>query len=109
MGYSARFGLKGMRDAGGFTLNPTNCNTMSISSTLGSRMPTEFTAQNGAVFTQQTPIKVTGCKTKPLTRQQKLLKALKQCHKKHGKAKRRSCEGQARKRYGARKKKGKKG
>jgi hypothetical protein len=73
-------------------------------------MPTEFTAQNGAVLTQQTPIKVTGCKAKPLTRHQKLLKALKQCRGKHEKAKRRSCEAQARTRYGARrKKKGRKG
>ncbi len=72
-------------------------------------MPTEFTAQNGAVLTQSTPIKVTGCaKVKPLRNKQKLAKALKQCHKKKNKAKRRSCEAQARKRYGAKAKKGNK-
>lgn len=63
-------------------------------------MPSEFTAQNGAILTQSTPIKVTGCKSKPLTRHQKLLKALKQCRNKHAKAKRRACEGQARRRFG---------
>jgi len=65
-------------------------------------MPTEFTAQNGAVVSQATPIKVTGC-AKPLTNRQKLAKALKQCRRKHEKAKRRSCEGQARQRYGGKK------
>jgi hypothetical protein len=65
-------------------------------------MPTEFTAQNGAVFRQSTPIKVTGCKAKPITRHQRLLKALKQCRKKHG-AQRRRCEAQAQRRFGARK------
>jgi hypothetical protein len=64
-------------------------------------MPTEFTAQNGAVLKQTTPIAVTGCKKAKPTRQQLLAKALKQCHKKQSKAKRRSCEAQARKRYGA--------
>jgi hypothetical protein len=68
-------------------------------------MPSEFTAQNGAIFTQSTPIKVTGC-PKPLTKAQKLKKALKQCRRKHAKGKRRSCEAQARKKYGPVKKKG---
>ncbi len=67
-------------------------------------MPSEFTAQNGAILTQSTPISVTGCgKTKPLTRKQKLAKALKGCQKKHNRGKRRSCEGQARRRFGGRK------
>jgi hypothetical protein len=70
-------------------------------------MPSEFTAQNGALFTQQTPIRVTGCKVRHTTRHQKLLKALKACHKKHAKARRHSCEAQARRRFGA--VKGKKG
>lgn len=62
-------------------------------------MPTEFTAQNGAVLKQSTPISVTGCKkVKALTNKQKLAKALKQCKKKR-KAKRRRCEAQARKRF----------
>ena len=68
-------------------------------------MPTEFTAQNGVVLNQSTPIKVTGCRPKALTRQQKLAKALKQCRKKHDKAKRKGCEAQARKRLGGKRKK----
>ena len=63
-------------------------------------MPTEFTAQNGALFTQQTKISVTGC-AKALTRKQQLAKALKACKGKHGKAKRKGCEARARKRFGA--------
>jgi hypothetical protein len=62
-------------------------------------MPTEFTAQNGTVIKQSTPIKVTGCKVAKLTNAQKLQKALKQCHKKGNKGKRKACERQARKRY----------
>jgi hypothetical protein len=76
-------------------------------------MPTEFTAQNGALITQSTPIKVTGCKARKLTRKQKLAKALKACHKKANHAKRASCEGQARRRFGGKgaagRSKGKKG
>ncbi len=68
-------------------------------------MPTEFTAQNGVVLNQTTPIKVTGCaKPKPFTRKQKLAKALKECRKKKNKARRQACEKQARKKYGAKKK-----
>jgi hypothetical protein len=63
-------------------------------------MPTEFTAQNGIVVNQTTNISVTGCKKKVVT---KLQKALKQCRKKHNKAKRRSCEARARKRFGSKK------
>jgi hypothetical protein len=69
-------------------------------------MPTEFTAQNGAVLTQSTPIKVTGCSKPHLTNRQKLQKALKQCRRKHGKGKRKSCERQARRRYPVGRKKG---
>ncbi len=65
-------------------------------------MPSEFTAQNGAVVTQSTPISVTGCKKVP-TQHERLVKALKQCRKKHNKAKRRSCEAHARKRFGPKK------
>jgi hypothetical protein len=64
-------------------------------------MPSEFLAQNGTLIKQSTPIAVLGCKKKP-TRHQLLLKALKQCKKKHG-AKRAGCERQARKRYGPKK------
>jgi hypothetical protein len=71
-------------------------------------IPTEITAQNGAVIKQETKVGLTGCvkgvhKVK-LTRAQKLKKALKACHRKHNKAKRVSCEKQARKKYGPKKK-----
>jgi hypothetical protein len=64
-------------------------------------MPTSIEGQNGMKVTQDTQISVTGCtstKTKPLTRAQKLAKALKAC-KKHPKKKRAVCEAQARKKY----------
>jgi hypothetical protein len=67
-------------------------------------LPTTLTAQNGAVINQTTKATVTGCaKTKTLTRAQKLALALKACHKQHG-AKRKTCEHQARKKYGPTKK-----
>jgi hypothetical protein len=67
-------------------------------------MPTAITAQNGAVLKQVTNVTATGCPKpkKALTRAQKLSKALKACHKKHGKA-RISCEKRARHAYGGRK------
>ena len=70
-------------------------------------MPTTITAQNGKQIIQKTKITVTGCsavKTKPLTRAQKLKRALHVCRTKYktkGKKTRRlACEKQARKRYG---------
>jgi hypothetical protein len=63
------------------------------------KMPSEFVAQNGALFKLNTPISVTGCKKRKLTRKQKLQKALRACHKKHGK-RRAACQAQARRRYG---------
>jgi hypothetical protein len=64
-------------------------------------MPSEFVAQNGAEIHIDTPVSVGGCpKVKALTRAQKLAKALKACKKDHNKAKRQSCEGAARKKYG---------
>ena len=67
-------------------------------------MPTEFTAQNGTVIHQNTPIGVSGCpKVKALTRSQKLKAALKACHKKPKGAKRSGCEKAARSRYGTKK------
>ncbi len=67
--------------------------------------PNEFVGQNGITFTQNTKVTVTGCpKTKTLTRAQKLAIALKACHKKHNHAKRKTCERQARKKYGPLKK-----
>ena len=66
-------------------------------------MPTAFTAQNGAVIHQSTPVTVTGCpKAKALTRAQKLTAALKACHKK-AKGKRAACKAKALKQYGPRK------
>jgi hypothetical protein len=71
-------------------------------------MPTELIAQNGAVINQSTPIVINGCaKKKSLTRAQKLVAALKVCHKKHSKAKRATCERAAHKKYGAVKSRGK--
>ena len=67
-------------------------------------MPTELTAQNGLLFTQQTKIAVKGC-PKPLTNKQKLAKALKACKRK-GKGKRGACEKAARKRFPVKKKGG---
>ncbi|MEA2207717.1 MAG: hypothetical protein QOF54_194, partial [Solirubrobacteraceae bacterium] len=66
-------------------------------------MPTEITAQNGAVIKQETKIGLTGCKKTSISRAQKLKKALKACRKKHDKHKRSACEKQARKRYGPKK------
>ena len=64
-------------------------------------MPTEFTAQNGAVIKQSTPIAVTGCKKVP-NQKEKLAKAMKACHKK-ARGKRASCERSARKRFAKKK------
>jgi uncharacterized repeat protein (TIGR01451 family) len=58
-------------------------------------MPTELSAQNGALFKQQTPIAVKGCK-----HQSPLQRALAQCRKKHSKSKRKACEAKARRRFG---------
>jgi hypothetical protein len=66
-------------------------------------MPTTIEGQNGKLIKQSTKIAVTGCaktKSKPLTRAQKLAKALKACNKKP-KKKRAACRAQARKKYGA--------
>jgi hypothetical protein len=67
--------------------------------------PNEFVGQNGATFTQNTRVTVTGCpKTKTLTRAQKLAIALKACRKQPKGAKRKACERTARKKYGPLKK-----
>ena len=63
-------------------------------------MPSEFTAQNGAVINRSTPIAVTGC-PKALSKKQQLAKAIKACRKKRNRAKRAACERQARRRFGA--------
>jgi hypothetical protein len=64
-------------------------------------MPTEITAQNGALVNQTTKIAITGCtKVKTLTRAEKLKKALKACRQDKKRAKVVKCEKQARKRYG---------
>jgi hypothetical protein len=69
-------------------------------------MPTEITAQNGAVIKQETKIGLTGCKpVHKATRAELLGKALKKCRKQfsHKKKKRSACEKKARKKYGAKK------
>jgi hypothetical protein len=73
-------------------------------------IPTEITAQNGAVIKQETKVGLTGCvaanKAKALSRAQKLKKALRQCNKRfaHNKNKRAACRKQAYKKYGPKKK-----
>jgi hypothetical protein len=62
-------------------------------------MPIVFKAQNGLEVHRNTPVGVTGC-GKAKTRAQKLKAALKACHKKHNRSKRKACERQAKKRYG---------
>jgi hypothetical protein len=65
-------------------------------------MPSAFTAQNGALYTQQTRISVSGCK-RALTRAQKLARALGHCRKAHRrKGARRACQVRARRRFGGR-------
>jgi hypothetical protein len=72
-------------------------------------IPTEITAQNGAVIKQETKVGLTGCtlghKSQKLSRAQKLKRALKHCRKefKHNKKKRGKCEATARKKYGPKK------
>jgi len=68
------------------------------------QMPTEITAQNGAVIDQSTPIAVTGCgavKGYKLTSAQLLAKALAACRSRyrHSHSRRAACERQARIRY----------
>jgi hypothetical protein len=64
-------------------------------------MPTEITAQSGAVIRQTTNVALTGCpKVKALTRAQKLAAAMRACKKKKGQRARAACQRQARKRYG---------
>ncbi len=73
------------------------------------QMPTVITGQNGVVIKQNTNVAVQGCKktvkssAPKLSRAQLLKRALKECSKKHkhAKAKRVTCEKQARKRYAA--------
>jgi hypothetical protein len=62
-------------------------------------MPTEFVAQNGAVLRRSTPIAVSGCKKHRLTRHRRLLKALRACKRRHGKA-RAACVRLAHRRFG---------
>ena len=66
-------------------------------------MPTKITGQNGRVFSQTTKVAKSGCTaSKPLTRAQKLVKALKQCRRtKKNKKKRKACEAQSRKKFGS--------
>ena len=75
------------------------------------QMPTEITAQNGALIDQTTSIIVTGCagvksnKAVKLTRAQLLARALKACRRKyrHDHSKRVACEKHAHKHYAAKK------
>jgi hypothetical protein len=70
-------------------------------------IPAALTGQNGTLVSEDVKVAVEGCsavkasKTKRLTRAQRLARALKACHKRyeHSRAKRSTCERQARKRY----------
>jgi hypothetical protein len=70
-------------------------------------MPTEIVAQNGAVIKQTTKIALRGCKkvkaSRPVSRAQLLKRALASCRSRHlrDKARRASCERDARQRYSA--------
>jgi len=65
-------------------------------------MPTKLVGQNGAVIEQTTKVALAGCKAaKPLTRAQKLAKALGSCRKYRRRWRRVRCEAQARSKYGA--------
>ena len=72
-------------------------------------IPTALTGQNGTAVNENVKVTVQGCsavkasKTKKLTRAQKLALALKTCRKQHkqSRAKRGTCERNARKRYSA--------
>jgi hypothetical protein len=71
------------------------------------QMPTELTAQNGAVISETTHIALSGCggvlpsKTAKPSREQLLAKALKACKKAKQRRKRAACERRAREKYGA--------
>ncbi len=77
-------------------------------------IPTALTGQNGTAVTETVKVSVQGCaavkasKAKKLTRAQKLAKAFKTCRTPHkrSRAERAACERAARKRYGARAKRG---
>ena len=69
-------------------------------------MPTELTAQNGAVIDQATPIGISGCaKKRAVTRSQKLAAALRACHKRAKASRRTACEKAAKRKFGSVKKK----
>ena len=87
---------------------PANANGSMCGQSL--TLPTIITAQNGKQVKKTTKIAVTGCKaSKPPTRAQLLAKALKACNKKQPKKKRASCARKARKKYGPKAKKAKRG
>jgi hypothetical protein len=96
------------RENGGFPPppKPTCANTERCPSTI-TPPPPLITASGSATFTGAesflpsiTPTTKSTTKPKPLTRSQKLAKALKSCHTKRNKKKRTTCETSAHKRYG---------
>jgi hypothetical protein len=85
---------------------PANCVTAEACRAAPVPQPGIFGAPSSATFsgagniTPTVPKVVSKAKARVLTRAQKLAKALTACHAKHDKRRRKSCERQARKRYG---------
>ena len=93
---------------------PPPCDTGDSCRPAPSPQPDIFGAPASETFSgngnlTQAPPSAPKAKAKPLTRAQKLAKALKACHRKKPKKRRSSCERQARKKYGAKKPSKKKG
>jgi hypothetical protein len=85
-------------------ISPPPCNNGEACKPAQTPQPAIFGAPASATFTgagnPAPPASAPAGKAKPLTRAQKLAKALKTCRKDKSKSKRSSCEKQARKRYG---------
>jgi hypothetical protein len=84
---------------------PPPCSSGEACKAAPTPQPSIFSAPASATFTgagnPAQPASAPAAKAKPLTRAQKLAKALKSCRKDKSKSKRSSCEKQARKKYGA--------
>jgi hypothetical protein len=89
---------------------PSNCVTAEACRPAPTAQPEIFGSPSSAMFSGQGNIEAPAPKgPKPLTRAQKLARALKTCRKKHNRGLRKSCERQARRRYGSAVKRARKG